>query len=214
MSRGATAAPSFLFRFGGLTLLAAALSLGFILGFVQRAGATVDFSSGFESGTYSPWQDLQYEYDRPQSDSFQIVTSPVRQGNYAAKFIVRQGYSPFGYGENTELCCGPTPSEVEGSDYWYAWSTLFPTTWVEPYKWGIFAQWHSDFGLPPPLAFDAGYDTAYVSVRSGLVTQNTCDASGCGSWQYNYSQQILTTLSKGQWNDFVVHVKWSAYANG
>ena len=171
-----------------------------------------EFVAGFESGTYKPWKDLQYEYDRPQSDSFQIVTSPVRQGRYAAKFIARQGYSPFGYGEGTELCCGPTPHEVEGSDYWYAWSTLFPIDWRPPYRWSIFAQWHSDFGLPPPLSLHVSYTSVSVALRSGAVTKETCDSSGCGNWRHNRIQRILDTISTGQWNDFVVHVRWSAYA--
>ncbi len=173
---------------------------------VSAAGASVDFFSGFESGGYSPWDGVQASSSVPLSNSFQIVTSPVRSGSYAAKVTVKQGYSPFGYGESTELCCGPTPHESNGSDYWYAWSTYFPTTWVSPYHWGIFAQWHSDFGVPPPVSFDAGDNAAWVNIRAGTVNG--------ASISYTSANQILSTLSKGHWNDFLVHIKWAAGNTG
>ncbi len=190
-----------------LTLGAVVLSLFVLLVLgVSAAGASVDFFSGFESGGYSPWDGVQASSSVPLSNSFQIVTSPVRSGSYAAKVTVKQGYSPFGYGESTELCCGPTPHESNGSDYWYAWSTYFPTTWVSPYHWGIFAQWHSDFGVPPPVSFDAGDNAAWVNIRAGTVNG--------ASISYTSANQILSTLSKGHWNDFLVHIKWAAGNTG
>src|SRR5919201_4009871 len=129
------------------SVLAAALSAAAVLS-AQAAGAA-DFRAGFETRSYLPWNALQYEFDRPVSDSFAIVTSPVRQGRYAARFTVRQGYSPYGWGESTQLAWGS--GETEGSDYWYAWSTLFPRDWSEPFGWGIFAEWHSTYANAPPL---------------------------------------------------------------
>lgn len=172
----------------------------------------IDFASNFESGTYVPWSDVQREFDRPLADSFQIVTSPVRTGRYAAMFVARQGYSAFGYNEDSELCCGPVPRETEGSDYWYAWSTLFPVGWVAPYRWGIFMQWHSEWGLPPPLDFNTSTNSVWLQVHAGAVTSTDC-ASGCG-WQTDRNVRVLDTLSVGRWNDFVLHVHWSAYPRG
>jgi hypothetical protein len=96
------------------------------------------FKGDFETAGWRPWNDLQYEEERPVADSFALVTDPVRQGHFAAKITVRQGYSRWGYNEDSELVW--KSGEHEGDDYYYAWSTLFPKTWTAPYGWGIFAQ--------------------------------------------------------------------------
>jgi hypothetical protein len=162
--------------------------------------ATIDWTSGFEGQSWGPWQGLQHQADKPLSDSFQFVTSPVRTGSYAAQFNVPHGYGPYG-GERTELCCGPTSEGVPGTDEWWGWSTMFPTNWTEPYHWGLFFQFHAGDTTPPAIAFDAGADAVWVDVRTGDI--------GGGDAAYQNFPQILTTLSKGQWNDFVVHVSWS-----
>ncbi len=182
------------------------------LGRTSPAVTNIDFLSNFESGTSEPWSGLQREFERPASDSFQIVTNLVRSGRYAAMFVAGQGYSPFGYGESTLLCCGPQRGETEGSDYWYAWSTLFPVGWTAPYRWGIFLQWHSEWGLAPPLDFNTSTDGVWVQLHTGQVRSPDC-SSGCG-WETERNVRILQTLSAGYWNDFVLHVHWSAYARG
>ena len=183
---------------------AVCLALGVFAAFTPTARAT-DFRAGFDSGSIEPWSEIQYEFDRPQSESFAIVTSPARKGRYAARFTATQGYSPFGWGEVTELLWGS--NETEGSDYWYAWSTMFPLGWRAPYGWGIFAQWHSKYPVPPPLSFDARQDAVWVSVYTGLV------GSG-GGHSFTLQRRILSTLSPGRWNDFVLHVKWSSQRKG
>ena len=75
----------------------------------------------------------------------------MRQGRYAAKVVVQQGYSPFGYNESTEAASGVT-GQGEGTDYYYAWSTMFDPSWVSPYGWGDIVQFYTDnwekFGGP------------------------------------------------------------------
>jgi hypothetical protein len=176
------------------------------------SGAGIDLRSTFDDSSISPWSAVQREFDRPLADSFQIVSTPARSGGSAAMFIARQGYSAFGYNEDSELCCGPVPREAEGSDYWYAWSTLFPVGWVAPYRWGIFLQWHSDWGLPPPLDFNTSTDSVWLQIHAGAVASTDC-ASGCG-WEVERNIQVLKTLSVGRWNDFILHVHWSAYPRG
>ena len=187
---------------------AALVSLLFVPAAAGRS-AGIDFRSGFDAGTIAPWEGAQVEYDRPLGDSIRIVSSPRRTGTGAAMFVLRQGYSPFGYNESAELCCGPTPRPAEGSDYWYAWSTMFGTPWYGPYKWGIFAQWHSDYGLPPPLDFNVGVAAISVQLHTGAVS-----LENGGSWEYERTFRLLNDVSAGQWHDFVVHVHWSAYRRG
>jgi hypothetical protein len=191
-------------RFATLALLAALAALGLVFGLsfgASPSNATVDWRSGFEQ-SYSPWQGLQHQEDKPLSDSFNYVTSPVRSGSYSAQFIVKHGYGPYG-GERTELCCGPQGEGAPGTEHWWAWSTYFPTDWVQPYHWGMFFQLHAGDDMPPAIALDAGADGAWLNVRTGLVNPNTVD------WSYGSFPQVLTTLSKGHWNDFVLHVSWS-----
>jgi len=118
-------------------LLGLVVSLMMLIG-AADAGADISFRADYENGgccVSGGWHDVQYEFERPMSESFSIVSNPVRQGRLAAKVVVQQGYSPFGYNESTEAATGIT-GQGEGSDYYYAWSTMFDPTWVSPYGWG------------------------------------------------------------------------------
>ena len=183
-----------------------AVVVGVALLILPLAGAATNFVGGFESGSYRPFDGIQYEEDRPLSDSFELVANPVREGRYAAKIIVRQGYSRWGYAEDTELEW--ESNEGQGDDYYYAFSTLFPTDWVAPYSWGIFLQWHARLGTPPPVSFNARADSAYVHVRGGDTDENAY------RFEYDKLVQVLPTLSKGTWNDFVAHIRWSSGSDG
>jgi len=155
------------------------------------------------------WQQfggLQYEQERPVSESFEIVADPVRQGRNAARFVVRQGYSQYGYGEDTEVEWHSF--ERPGDDYWYAWSTLFPEDWEAPHGWGIFAQWHARLSTSPVIAFNARTNSVVLNVHAGLTDERL------NSFQIDRNVPILRKLAKGRWNDFVMHVRWSTGPDG
>jgi hypothetical protein len=166
----------------------------------------ITFRGDWETGDMSQWSLVQYEFDRAIEDNIAVVTSPVRQGRYAARFVTRQGYGPYGYNESAEVVQGEKVVERPGTEGWFAWSTLFPEDWKEPYGWGIFFQLYpllSDvysIGCPPVL-FVAREDTATVRLCTGNID------SGYGEYKVNHP--LLDSLSKGHWNDFVVHVRWS-----
>ena len=204
-----------------LALLASGIVLGIVLTHDRRGADKAAASSTYTTVTQGPgfladfevdppgWQQftgLQYEEDRPLADSFSLVHDPVREGNSAARFTAQQGYSRFGANEDTEAVWHS--GEREGDDYWYAWSTLFPTDWQSPYHWGIFAQWHAPLPTSPIIAFDASADTASLDVHTGLT-----DATR-NSFAYDHSYPLLSTLDKGHWNDFVMHVRWTRTTNG
>ncbi|HEX6489828.1 MAG TPA: polysaccharide lyase [Gaiellaceae bacterium] len=157
------------------------------------------FRGDWESGSWAPWTGLQSDLGRDVSRQFAIVTSPVRQGSYAARFTVNPGDVYNGTsGERTEVIWTGS-KEVEGNDYWYAWSTMFATDWVSP-DWGIFLQWHSDLPFVPPLAFTVFGQQIYLSTNTGVM--------GDGVDRRHY--YALTSLDRGSWHDFVMHVHWSA----
>jgi hypothetical protein len=149
---------------------------------------------------------LQFEEDRPLADSFSLVDWPVRSGRRAARITARQGYSRFGYHEDTSLV--HVSNEQPGDDYWYAFSVYFPQDWLPPYRWGIFAQWHATLGTSPIIAFNARADTATLNVRAGLTDEPR------NSFQYQIDRPLLATMSKGRWNDFVMHVRWTKTDGG
>ena len=64
------------------------------------------------------------------------------------------------------------------------------------------------FGTSPIIDFNARDDTASVDVHSGLTDPVR------NSFAHDLDYPLLTTLSKGQWNDFVMHVHWTRSADG
>jgi hypothetical protein len=164
------------------------------------------FAGDFERGGWTPFDDFQREDGRPVSDSFVLVQDPVRQGRYAARITVRHGYSRFGHNEDASLVW--KSGEHEGDDYWYAWSTRFPSGWAAPFGWGIFAEWHAKLRTSPVIAFNARGDTAYLNLHSGLTNESR------NSFAVSRDIPLLSTLSKGRWNDFVLHVRWTTSRAG
>ncbi|WP_375770586.1 polysaccharide lyase [Archangium gephyra] len=152
------------------------------------ATASTNWRGDFETGNLSQW-------DREQSVSssrLQVVSSPVREGRYALKTIVRQGDDPINAsGNRNELLY--LDREAAGSEFFYKWSTLFPSSFPRSPKWQIFTQWHHDgSGGSPPLEFYVVDDQLRLRVGG---------SSGKIVW--------TAPLKREQWNDFVLHVKWS-----
>lgn len=191
-----------------LTLLGCAAAL------TPAAQATVDFRGDFEksgtSATGRGWSHLQYEWDRPMPETFSLVSSPVRQGRYAGKFSVRHGYSPFGWNESTELDWMPIRDQGPGSEFFYAFSTLFPTDWFPVRGWGYFAQFYTErftvFLGGPPISFDAQGEQLRVHVWTG---RSAVKGEPPRNWEYFATHLLAKSLSKGKWNDFVMRVRWA-----
>jgi Polysaccharide lyase len=187
---------------------------------VAVAGVLATYGSGYSSPSTGAfvadfeiaapgWQQfdaLLYEEDRPLADSFALVDHPVRRGNSAVRVTARQGYSRFGEEESTSLSWHG--GEKEGDDYWYAWSTLFPTSWVAPYSFGIFAEWHASLATSPIVGFGARGNFAELTLLSGQTDEAANTAA------VDRVVPLLSTLSKGRWNDFVMHVRWTSRARG
>jgi uncharacterized protein (TIGR03382 family) len=153
------------------------------------ASASVVWKGDFETGNLSQW-------DRQQavsSDRLQVVSSPLREGRYALKTIVRQGDDPINAsGNRNELIY--LGREAAGSEYFYKWSTLFPKSFPRSTKWQLFTQWHHDGSSgSPPLEFYIVDDEMRMRVGG---------SSGKILWH--------APLQREQWNDFILHVKWSS----
>ena len=141
----------------------------------------------FESGDRTQWSSTQMV----SADRLQVVSSPARQGSHAIKVTVRQGDNPISASGNRNELVRMT-NEKEGDEYYYKWSTMFASDYPSAKTWQLFTQWHhSGSSGSPPVEFYVNGETMYLRLRGSDVV-----------W--------TTPLVRGQWLDFVFHVKWSS----
>ncbi|HHL32187.1 MAG TPA: hypothetical protein ENJ41_06335 [Oceanospirillales bacterium] len=183
--------------------------------------AQLAFDGGFETGNHQQWSDLNWNLNRPESEQFQIVTTPVRQGLFAAKTIVHDGdeFLDTG-GERCDLERPANFNEHEGDEYWYAFSTQFDSNWQNPGPvpgdWLLIADWHASANYPDicqPLQLETDGDGKLkATVLSGNVEGYNC-FNGSGTAFY-HEQVLLNNVSPGLWHDFIIHIKWTSSNNG
>ncbi|MGZ3459556.1 MAG: heparin lyase I family protein [Archangium sp.] len=148
--------------------------------------AGIVWKGDFETGDLSQYSGVQ----RVSADRLQVVQAPVLQGRYALKATVVQGDDPInGSGNRNELVY--EGHEQEGSEYYYRWQVMFAPDFPSVKTWQDFTQWHHDgcCGSPPVEFFVYGEE-----IRFTLTDSET-------PWR--------TTLERGVWQDFILHVKWS-----
>jgi len=155
----------------------------------MTALATPVWRGNFETGDLSQWSGK----DAVASDRLQVVADPAREGRYALKVTVRKGDDPINAsGNRNELF--HFGKESEGEEYYYKWSTQFAADYPSADTWQLFTQWHHD-GLngSPPLEFYVRGEKLYLRLegRDDRIV-----------WS--------APLVRGQWLDFILHVKWSA----
>ena len=159
---------------------------------------------GFETGNFAGWMK---ELAQPYSG--QIVTSPVRCGDYAARFEIREGdVQPPIIGYRTEIHELLYFIAPIGSEQWYGFSTYIPTDWPDLDNRTVISQWHAtpDAGevwRSPPLAVRYTGGRITVTGRYSIEPiQNEND--GVMLDLYTHSD----TFAKGVWHDWVFHVRW------
>src|SRR5262249_34823941 len=161
------------------------------------------FRGDFETGSFSQWTaGHDGGVQEVADDRIQVVTSPVAQGHYAARFEVRQGDKWRGStGNRAEL--SRSTGEREGQVRWYSWWTMFDPSY--PYDtthgWQIFAQWHSDLEISqsPVQMYASGNDIGLQTVPG--------DADGRPLPSITWWQG---PMERGRWHHFVLHVRWSS----
>jgi hypothetical protein len=180
--------------------LSIAIALATLTATVAPAYASVTWRGDFETGDRTQFSSTQMV----ASDRLQVVSSPTRDGRYALRAEVRQGDDPINAsGNRAELLKYDGASE--GTEYYYGWSTLFPSDYPLTPTWQVFMQWHHP-GLngAPPVRLVLG-----------------CSASDCGQPMPDTLFVIVdgktvythTPITRGDWHDFVLHIKWSANAS-
>ena len=169
-----------------------------VLIFTARTGlADVLWTADFETADLSQWMGQEVVND-PSDPRVLIVEDPVTQGFYAARILVRQGDDPIHASGNRNELIGPT--EDEGTEYYYRWSTLFDETYPSEQTWQVFTQaHHTGCCGSPPMEFDIFGEELRFVARQDPSQEASILWSG--------------PLVRGVWNDFVWHVFWSSDPN-
>lgn len=165
---------------------------------------------GFETGDFTGWT-----RELAGAHSGQVVTGPVRCGDYAARFEIRAGdVQPpvLGYrAELHELLHHVAPI---GSESWYGFSTYLPPDWPDLDNRTVISQFHAtpdpgEVWRSPPLA--VRYTAGRLTVTGRTSPERIQDAND-GRELALYDHE--GPLEKGVWHDWVFHVRWSYESDG
>lgn len=155
------------------------------LGLPFSANAEVLFRADYEIGDITQWERKQVVSD----DRVEVVDAPVAQGRKALKVTVHQGDDPIDASGNRNELVKMT-LEPEGSESWYRWYTMFAEDFPSADTWQLFFQWHHRGNSgSPPLQFQVRGEEIRMRANKEFI------------WS--------TPLVRGQWNEFLLHVKWS-----
>jgi hypothetical protein len=141
----------------------------------------------------------------------------VRSGTYSARFQSYRGDKLIYCGVRSELAGDVEPPRAAAgtpTERWYGFSIYLPHTWFADPAPESVTQWHQDDNSPggsPPLAILTAQPRPTVNDKSPVNRWYV------GQRQWNVNDVTLHdagTCRLGEWTDWVVHVKWSADANG
>lgn len=175
-----------------------------ILIVIVLTGCAKQRMNGFESGSFIGWIT-----EFPENYSGQIVQSPVRCGNYAARFEWRSGDTAWTGGHRAEIneYFAKAPYSVP---VWYAFSTWIPTSWQGA---AVITQWHAnpdpgEVWRSPPLALR--YDGNQLRVSARTSTEPIQTENSAQEWNLYLNNQWPTEV----WNDWLFRVVWSWQQDG
>ena len=176
---------------------------------MSACGPDSDYK-GFESGNFNRWMK---EFAEPYSG--QIVTTPVRCGNYAARFEIREGDEAGVIGgyrsEIHEILHYIAPVK---SELWYGFSTFIPMDWPDLDNRTVITQWHAtpdpgEVWRSPPLAIR--YSGGQLTV-TGRYSTEPIQTENNGEMLDLYTHP--GPFEKGIWHDWIFHIKWHYQNDG
>jgi len=187
--------------------------------YTPPTGSKIVFNGGFETKDFSQWNDVNKKLNEPDNYQIEIVTSPVREGMYSVKTTVHDGDEFLDTGGERCDLERREPYEQEGDDYWYAWSTLFPSDWQSfeytvPEDWFVIADWHSEYkkaGQLIQLEVNSKNELRVKGLTGKVTGYDTFEGNGSA---YYYEKKVSNAITLNKWNDFVFHVKWTTKDEG
>jgi hypothetical protein len=149
------------------------------------------FRADAETGDASQWCFVH------SAVSVGVVSNPARSGDYAYRSEIRDGELIYKT-ERSEYANGPkgcTKHRYAPEDETWTAVSIYLTPDFPYYSdWSLVTQWHEPYGGTPPQQINLEKD------RWHIVGSNTL--SPRPRWE-------LAPIRRGQWEDFVVHHKWS-----
>jgi hypothetical protein len=146
----------------------------------------------FETGDLTQYDSTQ----RAADDRLTVVRRPKREGEYGARFEVREDDTQAATtGVRAELIAERDGGRMAtaGDERWYSWSTLFPSDYPVSDQWQTFVQWKNDGTGSPPLAMTVKGDAILLS----------------GGEQNEFHEFWKAPIDRGRWHEFVAHIRWS-----
>jgi hypothetical protein len=184
---------------GGLVLVFAVFAVFAILRNEAQAperSPKLLWSGDFDGGDLRQYPTVQ----EAAEDRITIVTSPRREGRFAARLTAND--ADLLGGENPRAQLMTAPMHMPGDDRYIGWSTYFPDAFpaIEgPGAFFVFFEFHGPpYNGSPSLGFGVGAD-GRIELRRGR--------------RYGYDRVWSTPLARSRWIDFAVHVKWSKDEN-
>ncbi len=184
--------------FGAIALAGAALGMAAVpAGGVAAASLEIPgrvlARGDFETGDLGQWAGVA----RVRPGSVRLVRDPVREGRYAARFEVRSGDNPIGFGDRAQIQIGTR--EREGQTRWYSWSTRVSATFPRYESFQVLAQWHAEADGSPPLGLFAVGDRLVLRAHRHAAPGALLSVEDIWSG----------SLRRGHWRDLRLRVRWS-----
>jgi polysaccharide lyase-like protein len=148
----------------------------------------------YECGDFSQFRETAWN-NRPLAPA--IATWPVRDGRYSGRYVVPAG------GERSEGVPDLAPLRA-GDDCWFSFSTLLgDDVPLDTAAFQLLAQWKNTGPGSPPLELALNRGQLMFGGGWGWPGTNTPTAP-------RLARRSLGPAQAGRWDDWVVHVRFSA----
>jgi hypothetical protein len=161
------------------------------------------FTGDYETGDFTQWTRCQNrkfsdpcaDYDGDFYGARIVDSGNARQGDYAARFEVRNGDKPdFGGGERSEVSAYGDAKVHEGDERWYQFSLKFDEDFPDVKgNFFIVMQWHAGDDSSPPMSLTVNHDRELVLSSNSEIDKN----------------RVIGKIRRGEWVDYVLHVRFS-----
>jgi hypothetical protein len=172
-----------------------------------RPASAIDLRGDFETADESQFSALECAAPERQ---VRVVTDPVRQGRYAARFEQAPG-DQWVNGSVRCLAAAYDSGEGEGDDYFYAFSVYFPDEPADNLLWElhgpeeIYSVDPNTSVAPHTIAVDRGQ-----LVYRLLTGPAVWDGDRWTGWStYEPRIPLLDRIPVGEWIDLVVHIRFT-----
>ena len=163
------------------------------------------WTGGFETGDFRGWDDVL----REGPGAATIVRKPVRQGRFAAKFVLEPQMSANGSRIEAHQPDPIFAGGEYGSETLYAWDEYIPasTRFARHASFNHLVQWHpyeECYGSSLAVDGEATPPRLLLRIRGGRILRY---GDGC---EMRYDRTFrLGRLKRDRWLRFRMHVRWS-----